>query len=101
MSSGSKVSRPELFAAASPSRRRQFVASLDQQERNLWEEDFLNSAHPGQLPPDGDWLTWRVMGGRGFGKTRARSEERRVGKEGVSTCRSGWSPYPINKKKTT
>src|SRR3546814_17433652 len=24
----------------------------------------------------------------------ARSEERRVGKEGVSTCRSGWSPYP-------
>src|SRR3546814_14031944 len=23
----------------------------------------------------------------------ARSEERRVGKECVSTCRSGWSPY--------
>src|SRR3546814_12494071 len=23
---------------------------------------------------------------------RGRSEERRVGKEGVSTCRSGWSP---------
>src|SRR3546814_12029117 len=22
-----------------------------------------------------------------------RSEERRVGKEGVSTCRAGWSPY--------
>src|SRR3546814_14968477 len=25
---------------------------------------------------------------------RARSEERRVGKECVSTCRSRWSPYP-------
>src|SRR3546814_13887507 len=25
---------------------------------------------------------------------RARSEERRVGKEGVSTFRSRWSPYP-------
>src|SRR3546814_3648895 len=25
---------------------------------------------------------------------RARSEERRVGKECVSTCRSWWSPYP-------
>src|SRR3546814_14441350 len=25
---------------------------------------------------------------------RKRSEERRVGKEGVSTCRSRWSPYP-------
>src|SRR3546814_13225670 len=43
----------------------------------------------------------------------ARSEERRVGKECVSTCRSRWSPsrsqkkldtqniYPLHKKKTT
>src|SRR3546814_16987248 len=31
-----------------------------------------------------------------FGK--ARSEERRVGKECVSTCRSRWSPYPSKKK---
>src|SRR3546814_13727681 len=27
------------------------------------------------------------------GRTRSRSEERRVGKECVSTCRSRWSPY--------
>src|SRR3546814_12916879 len=27
------------------------------------------------------------------------SEERRVGKEGVSTCRSRWSPYLEKKKK--
>src|SRR3546814_11800405 len=27
-----------------------------------------------------------------------RSEERRVGKGGVSTCRSGWSPYHEKKK---
>src|SRR3546814_9220992 len=27
------------------------------------------------------------------GPHRRRSEERRVGKEGVSTCRSRWSPY--------
>src|SRR3546814_15428915 len=26
-------------------------------------------------------------------RQRERSEERRVGKEGVSTCRSRWSPY--------
>src|SRR3546814_7805414 len=32
----------------------------------------------------------------GFGRLHAqhRSEERRVGKECVSTCRSRWSPYP-------
>src|SRR3546814_19880733 len=28
-----------------------------------------------------------------------RSEERRVGKESVSTCRSRWSPYHSKKKK--
>src|SRR3546814_14653975 len=27
-----------------------------------------------------------------------RSDERRVGKECVSTCRSGWSPYHAKKK---
>src|SRR3546814_12093931 len=30
---------------------------------------------------------------------RIRSEERRVGKECVSTCRSRWSPYHYKKKK--
>src|SRR3546814_18547992 len=29
----------------------------------------------------------------------ARSEERRVGKECVSTCRSRWSPYHLKKKR--
>src|SRR3546814_20714358 len=31
-------------------------------------------------------------------KTLERSEERSVGKEGVSKCRSRWSPYHKNKK---
>src|SRR3546814_10785192 len=30
-----------------------------------------------------------------------RSEERRVGKECVSTCRSRWSPYNLKKKNVT
>src|SRR3546814_20232747 len=30
----------------------------------------------------------------------SRSEERRVGKECVSTCRSRWSPYPEKKENT-
>src|SRR3546814_17030863 len=42
-------------------------------------------------------------GQRGLGKqpgaARGRSEERRVGKECVSTCRSRWSPYHKKKKK--
>src|SRR3546814_14465710 len=36
---------------------------------------------------------------RGIYTDFGRSEERRVGKECVSTCRSRWSPYHYNKKK--
>ncbi|WFL79036.1 terminase family protein [Altererythrobacter arenosus] len=50
------------------------MAKLGQDERNEWESYFLNTAHPGQLPPDGDWLVWLLMAGRGFGKTRAGAE---------------------------
>src|SRR3546814_10243598 len=34
-----------------------------------------------------------VLGGNGLLESAFRSEERRVGKECVSTCRSRWSPY--------
>src|SRR3546814_15043752 len=35
-----------------------------------------------------------ALGDRGFGRlAHLRSEERRVGKESVSTCRSRWAPY--------
>src|SRR3546814_20734229 len=42
----------------------------------------------------GDW----VLCDR-FADSTMRSEERRVGKECVSTCRSRWSPYHTNKHK--
>lgn len=29
------------------------------------------TAHAGQMPPPGDWTTWLILAGRGFGKTRA------------------------------
>src|SRR3546814_18944043 len=34
-----------------------------------------------------------MIGGHISFDLQVRSEERRVGKEGVSTCRSRWSPY--------
>src|SRR3546814_13601734 len=50
------------------------------------QEEFMAA---GQVYVAESWLfeDWER---RGF----ARSEERRVGKECVSTCRSRWSPYP-------
>src|SRR3546814_14199668 len=44
--------------------------------------------------PDRYDLAWLKAGGGMFAK---RSEERRVGKECVSTCRSRWWPYPSKK----
>ena len=32
------------------------------------------SRRPDQTPPDGDWTTWLVLGGRGAGKTRTGAE---------------------------
>lgn len=40
-------------------------------------------ALPHQLPPEGDWKTWVVMGGRGAGKTRAGAEWVRAEVEGA------------------
>src|SRR3546814_11728360 len=44
------------------------------------------------------WIIWGIWAKANPGiadsvAVEPRSEARRVGKEGVSTCRSGWSPY--------
>src|SRR3546814_3234648 len=70
-----------------------------------WSSDVCSSdllrLPPAVLPQEPDRLHLRVRravpvvaaGGEDRGRRRQRSEERRVGKECVSTCRSRWSPY--------
>jgi phage terminase large subunit-like protein len=50
------------------------VSGLKKIEREEYDYTFSNTAHAGQLPPEGEWRTWLVMAGRGFGKTRAGAE---------------------------
>jgi phage terminase large subunit-like protein len=38
----------------------------------FWDWSFWG--RPAQLVPDGDWATWLILAGRGFGKTRAGAE---------------------------
>ena len=47
-----------------------------------WMFEFW--ALPHQLPPEGAWKTWVIMGGRGAGKTRAGSEWVRSQVEGAT-----------------
>jgi len=69
----------------------QFLNDLD--EGALLALPFLFEAWAldHQLPPEGDWRTWVILGGRGAGKTRAGSEWVRAMVEGSRACDPGWA----------
>jgi len=50
------------------------LRSLGAGEIEALARAFAEWAHAGQLCPPGRWRTWVLMGGRGFGKTRAGAE---------------------------
>ena len=54
--------------------RRQFLASLTDEQKAAKFYDWLFWARPAQLPPEGDWDVWVIIAGRGFGKTRPGAE---------------------------
>lgn len=58
-----------------PERERQSIlASLSDAEAADLEYDWKFWGRPDQQLPVGDWLTWLVLAGRGWGKTRTGSE---------------------------
>ena len=62
---------------------------LDGRFRNEWG---------GQLPPPSHWLTWLLMTGRGFGKTRTCAEyvhERAMSEPGLRICILGQDPGDV------
>lgn len=50
------------------------IAGFSHEERRRWRHTWAVWARQAQLPPEGDWRTWLVLAGRGFGKTRAGAE---------------------------
>jgi len=51
---------------------RTLTATPEASEAILYDWTFWG--RPNQQPPDGDWRTWVVLAGRGFGKTRTGAE---------------------------
>lgn len=49
------------------------LSMSEDEARALWY-DWGAWARPEQMLPAGDWLTWLVLAGRGFGKTRSGAE---------------------------
>ncbi|NNL18274.1 MAG: ATP-binding protein, partial [Boseongicola sp.] len=60
-----------LIASATPEAQAKFLSELPADVVRALPYLFEFWALPHQLPPEGDWRTWMVLGGRGAGKTRA------------------------------
>lgn len=64
-----------LTSLSTEEERAAYVASLSDRELAVLQYDWRGFwARPKQLAPPGDWLTWLLEAGRGFGKTRTGAE---------------------------
>lgn len=78
-----------LIASAPIEVQKDFLDELDEQTLMALPFLFEFWALRHQLPPDQDWRTWVIMGGRGAGKTRAGAEWVRTQVEGPKPLSPG------------
>lgn len=64
----------ELLASLPEHQRVAELAAIPDQTKAELLHHWPFWARPEQRAPSGDWLTWLILAGRGFGKTRAGSE---------------------------
>ncbi|MTI17066.1 ATP-binding protein [Rhodobacteraceae bacterium RKSG542] len=81
-----KTLRTALRRCVERSQAVDLLEGLSLRHLRFLQYEWLLFAHDHQLPPEGDWLTWLIMGGRGSGKTRAGAEWVR----GLASC-SSWA----------
>jgi phage terminase large subunit-like protein len=53
---------------------KKWIDSLSEKELQSLRYDWSFWGRPEQQLPEGDWLTWLILAGRGFGKTRTGAE---------------------------
>ncbi|WP_092777152.1 terminase large subunit domain-containing protein [Jannaschia pohangensis] len=76
-------------ASATPDQREAFLREMDDNTLAALPYLFEFWALDHQLPPEGDWRTWVILGGRGAGKTRAGAEWVRAQVEGPRPLMAG------------
>ena len=79
----------DWLACATPQQVDDFIEGLSENALLALPWMFEFWALPHQLPPDGAWKTWVIMGGRGAGKTRAGAEWVRAEVEGAGPLDPG------------
>jgi len=63
-----------LLARCAPAEQAEVFKSLSETDCRAIAENWPSQAHSGQYEPPGQWRTWLLMAGRGFGKTRCGAE---------------------------
>lgn len=58
----------------SPTERAAKLASLSNEDASALLTDWPSWARPEQLAPEGAWVVWLILAGRGWGKTRTGAE---------------------------
>lgn len=64
----------ESLASLPEAQRKRVLSGFTEPQLAELLYDWKFWGRPSQLAPLGDWLTWLILSGRGFGKTRAGSE---------------------------
>jgi len=75
------ASTAELLASLPESQRTKILSEYTDKELAVLEHDWEFWARKNQKTPPGKWITWLVLAGRGFGKTRVGSEQIRKWKD--------------------
>jgi phage terminase large subunit-like protein len=68
------LSRAQIIAALPDDEREDILSKLSLEEKAYLRYNWKFWARPDQTLPIGDWNTWLVLAGRGFGKTRMGAE---------------------------
>jgi phage terminase large subunit-like protein len=82
-----RSSKAEQLLKLEPEERRTELNRMSHAQRRSLKRYWGVWASEGQLPPEGNWHSWLVMAGRGFGKTRAGAEWVRMIAESDPTAR--------------
>lgn len=68
------LSPAQVLASLSDEEREEFMSGLAPEVLAKLKYDWNFWARPNQVEPTGDWTTWLILAGRGFGKTRTGAE---------------------------
>lgn len=69
------MSQAESLARLPEEQRARILADLSDAQHEELLYDWRFWARPEQLEPEGSWLKWLVLAGRGYGKTRVGAEQ--------------------------